>query len=101
MAETVMAGNIIQANELRLIREAMGLSQEELGMAMGLAKGSGARLIRRAEADDIDLSPMAAQCVRYLYALHLIRRASDGLKPSGPLADIEDALCVLPEFMRP
>ena len=98
----------IKPDDLRRMREQMELSQAELAEAIGLGQ-NGERVIRAAEEGrrggrPFTLTPLAANCVRYLYGLHCAFDALNGPTPRPAPADrITDALDgiygVLPAIM--
>lgn len=97
----------ITPDDLRRMREEMELSQAELADAIGLAQ-NGAKVIRDAEKGkrgsvEFGLTPLAARCVRYLYALWKARQMYERHRADVVTADtahdmsdlIEDALPVI------
>lgn len=87
--------------DLKRMREAMGLSQAELSNAIGLGP-NGDKVIRDAEAGEragksFALTPLAANCVRYLYAIRMI----EGFAVACRIMEIEaEVQRALPDFMR-
>jgi len=59
--------------DLRMIREGLGLSQEEFAEALGFKAETGARLIRRWEGD-AKYAPTSSvwKCIKYLVLLYQV-----------------------------
>jgi transcriptional regulator with XRE-family HTH domain len=94
--------------ELRLIREKMGLSQDELAAALGFGE-NGRHIIRAWEHGEKDgkpfaPTPLAFNCLRYLSVLAKIADESspieEQMRGTVHIWLRQKARAALPEFMR-